>query len=184
MSYLGMATTPTPTTPPTSKAASSPLTISNIKRLEEFSSPASGRFHHNLPRASDAKVADAWTEDGSDSSSYCEDDDATSVFSAHAAGSASSATSFAPEDDAFAPFHVVSPETGEQIAVYSSLEQAARYSSARAEAERRRQEGWLRGVAAAPAPTMATEPLAGGGDFFVAEAENDEDDEDAYFSMG
>lgn len=114
-------------------------------------------------------------------------DDNASVFSMLSTGSSAST---APDDEE-PPFEATDDTTGETITVYTSLEQAARYSAARAERERQSQEDALL-VAMPPSPTAS--PVASLFHFFptvpgavAAPAptyDADDIDEDAYFSMG
>jgi hypothetical protein len=127
------------------------LTLENLKRLEPSSSS---------PLSSPTSPT---------TSSFSEADD-ESLFSA-ARGAPSSASS-APEDEQ-APFQVTDTATGEQLTVYSSLEQAVRYSMIRTEAARRQQSAGVSWSALSMAAAAAA----------VADDE-EEVDEDAYFSMG
>ena len=128
-------------------------------------------------------------EDDDDDEDF--DDDA-SVFSMLSTGSSAST---APDDEE-PPFEATDDTTGETITVYTSLEQAARYSAARAERERRSQEDALL-VAMPPSPAAGittASPVASLFHFFPAVPgavaapaptyDADDIDEDAYFSMG
>ncbi|KAI1840383.1 hypothetical protein JX265_004509 [Neoarthrinium moseri] len=120
-----------------------------------------------------------------------EEEDAASLFSA--AESSPSSASSAPEDEP-AP-STVADASGELITVYSSLDQAVRYSLLRVETERRRQEqsrsGFLAEAAATTATVTTTTAAAAAGSFRPVEAaaaeqtgDGEDVDEDAYFSMG
>jgi hypothetical protein len=136
-----------------SRLPSTNLTLENLKRFEETSSSSSSlvRRQHYCSNINSTST-----------SVYSLDEDSESLFSAP---SAASSASSAPDDEP-APFQVAGP-TGEQITVYSSLEQAAWYSTMRAEAERRRQQQ----ESSVPAAAYSAEAV-------------DDDDDDAYFSMG
>ncbi|KAK6189363.1 hypothetical protein LQW54_013340 [Pestalotiopsis sp. IQ-011] len=158
------------------------LTAENLKALLPSSSLSHSYYYP-------ASVSSSREEGG--------EDDSASLFSdSH---SIVSSASTAPEDEA-APFTVREPSTGETVTVYESLEQAVRYSLLRAEQERRREEETMRfaygggggGAASSQpqeivllssdpwgsAPTATTVYGQGAG------ADDDEVDEDAYFSMG
>jgi hypothetical protein len=162
----------------TQLAVTVPLTAENLKA---FSQPTY-RKHHAAP------------------SSSASEDDAASLFSV--AESVMSSTSSAPEDEG-APFTVQTAD-GESITVYESLEQAVRYSLVRVEQERRREEEGRRfahaprNASGSSAASMEMAPVAGSwpaasqpsygwasGGAEVQNGDEDEDvDEDAYFSMG
>lgn len=107
----------------------------------------------------------------SPSSSPHLDDDNESVFSAH---STASSMSSIPEDEQ-APFQVTDPGSGVPIMVYSSLAQAALYSSIAVQSAQRRQQTSLQTVTQAVMPHVTHEEVGGN---------DNDDDEDAYFSMG
>ncbi|ETS81766.1 hypothetical protein PFICI_06768 [Pestalotiopsis fici W106-1] len=151
-------------------ASPSPLTAENLKV-----------FSPSLPHNYSASV----------SSRASEDEDAASLFSdAH---SVVSSTSTAPEDEA-APF-TVQEASGETVTVYESLDQAVRYSLLRAE-QARRQEEETRRFAYMPysaAPQQSQDVILNEASWVSAPApppagdaqgDADEEDEDAYFSMG
>lgn len=119
-------------------------------------------------------------------------DDNASVFSMLSTGSSAST---APDDEE-PPFEATDDTTGETVTVYTSLEQAARYSAARAERERRSQEDGLL-VAMPPSPAAGVTTANTVASFFhyfpavpgavaapAPSYDADDIDEDAYFSMG
>lgn len=154
-------------------ASFAPLTAENLKA---FSPSLSS---HKYPASISSRAS---TED---------QDDAASLFSD--AQSVVSSTSTAPEDEA-APF-TVQEASGETVTVYESLDQAVRYSLLRAE-QLRRQEEETRRFAYSPfsmtprqqpqdevvlsATSWVSAPQSAG----PAQDGADDEDEDAYFSMG
>ena len=128
-------------------------------------------------------------DDGDDDDDF---DDNASVFSMLSTGSSAST---APDDEE-PPFEATDDITGETVTVYTSLEQAARYSAARAERERRSQEDALL-VAMPPSPAAGVTAYTTVASFFhyfpavpgsvaapAPSYDADDIDEDAYFSMG
>jgi hypothetical protein len=159
-------------------ASFAPLTAENLKA---FSPSLSS---HKYPASISSRAS---TEDQGDAASLFSD-----------AQSVVSSTSTAPEDEA-APF-TVQEASGETVTVYESLDQAVRYSLLRAE-QLRRQEEETRRFAYSPfsvasrqqqqqqqspeevvlsATSWVSAPQSAG----PAQDGADDEDEDAYFSMG
>ncbi|KAF3004604.1 hypothetical protein E8E14_007458 [Neopestalotiopsis sp. 37M] len=155
-------------------ASFAPLTVENLKAF----SPSS--LSHKYP----ASISSRASTEGQD--------DAASLFSD--AQSVVSSTSTAPEDEA-APF-TVQEASGETVTVYESLDQAVRYSLLRAEQLRRQEEETRRFAyspfSVTPRQQQSPEEVVLSATSWVSAPQStgpaqdgaDDEDEDAYFSMG